>query len=219
MLIPAERSTAQLKLLTSRNNLLDKMPDPASSQSMTGSAYSCMLAVKMTRVYHAETCDARCVSTTRATNTTRTHLSQEEVYKWALVNMVRCAAATEGNLDLVVRLTLATHGKAKKASAVRRQRARSAMYKRLVEVEYKRLGQMKRRASRGNGQTSASVGRRSEIRRGSARDARLGLIRRERLHLRAHNGNRRIRGRAHSKERHCRIRYRLFAHSTLHVRQ
>lgn len=41
--------------LTSLNNLFPNMPRPPSSQSITGSAYSCIDAVKMTSVYHEET--------------------------------------------------------------------------------------------------------------------------------------------------------------------
>lgn len=40
---------------TSRKNRRPRIPRPASNQSMTGSAYSCIEAVKMTRVYQADT--------------------------------------------------------------------------------------------------------------------------------------------------------------------
>ena len=40
---------------TSRNKRRAKMPLPATNQSMTGSAYSCIDAVNTTSVYHAET--------------------------------------------------------------------------------------------------------------------------------------------------------------------
>jgi hypothetical protein len=40
---------------TSRKNRRPRMPCPASSQSMTGSAYSCIEAVKITSVYQADT--------------------------------------------------------------------------------------------------------------------------------------------------------------------
>jgi hypothetical protein len=41
---------------TSLKSRLANIPRPPSSQSMTGSAYSCIEAVKMTRVYQPETC-------------------------------------------------------------------------------------------------------------------------------------------------------------------
>jgi len=42
---------------TSRKKRRARMPRPASNQSMTGSAYSCIEAVNTTRVYHPETYD------------------------------------------------------------------------------------------------------------------------------------------------------------------
>ena len=48
-------TTQQRGWRTSRKKRCGRMPRPASNQSMTGSAYSCIDAVKITRVYHPET--------------------------------------------------------------------------------------------------------------------------------------------------------------------
>jgi len=55
-------ATAQLDCKrTSRNKRWSSMPRPASNQSITGSAYSCIDAVNITSVYHPETC-IRCLN-------------------------------------------------------------------------------------------------------------------------------------------------------------
>jgi hypothetical protein len=74
---------------------------PASSQSMTGSAYSRMEAVKMTNVYHPETYPKGQIGGISLQVSREYYLSQKIIHKWPLVHMIQSAPSVENDLDHV----------------------------------------------------------------------------------------------------------------------
>ena len=88
---------------TSRNKRRPRMPLPASSQSMTGSAYSCMDAVKITSVYHAETYwrlhNIRLFLWLPQRLEAFTHLPQEIINERSFVHMIECAATSQHDFN------------------------------------------------------------------------------------------------------------------------
>src|ERR1700761_3217878 len=89
--------------LTSRKNRRLMTPLPASNQSITGSAYSCIEAVKTTSVYQVD--PLRHVSAPSITLEdevcTHTHLPQEVIHKWALIDVVQGPPSIEVNFNLM----------------------------------------------------------------------------------------------------------------------
>jgi len=85
---------------TSRKSRWTRMPRPASSQSITGSAYSFMDAVNITRVYHPETCDE---NEQQETGRRRwgTDGAKKKVDKWTLVDMILGMSAGKDDVDCV----------------------------------------------------------------------------------------------------------------------
>ena len=103
--------------LTSRKKRLPMMPRPASNQSITGSAYSCIDAVKITRVYQAETFAATSAMRSQMSQR-RADLAQEIIHKGTLVNVVGGTFAAEHDFDGVA-ITKGASPKSLKAKETR----------------------------------------------------------------------------------------------------
>lgn len=105
---------------------------------MTGSAYSCIDAVKITSVYHCETCEGGSGAAPR--DEQGTDLPQEVVNEWPLIHMVQRTAPAQYHLDGVPRALVPPSEAEKTGAAGGGDGSRGRVDQRLVQVQYQCFG-------------------------------------------------------------------------------